>query len=96
MLEPETEFAALHTAPIELLVECPVGGDPKWQCNGQVLTLVFNVMDKISDVKQRIADTVGMPSGKQKLARGDIVLNNQKSLAFYNLGPGAAVQLSKK
>ncbi len=96
VLLPESEFEAAHPGLLAVLVECPVGGDAKWQCTGQTLELQCSVTDKIADVKQRIADATGMPAGKQKLARGDIVLNNQKSLAFYNIGPGAAVQLSKK
>jgi hypothetical protein len=43
-----------------------------------------------------IADAIGIGSGKQKLANGDLVLNNQHSLAFYNLGEGATIQLSEK
>ena len=77
-------------------MEVQVTGEPKWQCHGQTVSLTLTVLDKVSDLKQKLADALGMPSSKQKLARGDIVLNNQKSLAFYNLGNGAAVQLSKK
>ncbi len=106
---------------ISVSVEVPVETDPKWQCNGQVVSLTFTVLDKvyfllfmlgfchllthqsykktrfkIADVKQKLAEAVGMPAGKQKLSRLDIVFNNQKTLAFYNIGAGAVIQLSKK
>jgi hypothetical protein len=57
---------------------------------------LLTVSSQISDIKQKLAETVGMPAGKQKLSRFDIVFNNQKTLAFYNIGAGSIIQLSKK
>lgn len=93
-LQGEEAFIARHPHPVSISVTAPV--DEKFNLHGQTVRFEFRVTDKVSDIKNKIQEALAMPSGKQKLQIGELVLNNDKSLAFYNLGANGSVQLSEK
>jgi len=101
-LQPEAEFAATvggAGASVKITVHVPVDDStPSWGLNGQALALELPVMTTIKDVKEKLAALCGgMPANKQQLKSGSLgFLKDSLSLAHFNLGNGAALQLVPK
>ncbi|CEP09106.1 hypothetical protein [Parasitella parasitica] len=67
---------------------------PEWHLNGTTISVPgLSPNTLISTVKDRIASQLGMPVGKQKLSSSGTVLNNSKTLSFYNIGEGCSLVL---
>lgn len=67
---------------------------PEWNLTGSDITISGLLPSTlISTVKDRIASQIGMPAGKQKLSAANTVLNNSKTLSFYNISEGNALAL---
>ena len=63
---------------------------------GQILEVeVQSLATSIGDLKQRLADVLGLPANKQLLSREHIKnLKDMDTLAFYNVSPDVDLQLS--
>ncbi|KAH8548712.1 Pre-mRNA splicing factor PRP21 like protein-domain-containing protein [Umbelopsis sp. PMI_123] len=93
----EEEWLAQHPDPIALSIQTPTL--PEYKLSGETITIDdLPLTTLVSTLKNRIADKVGMPYGKQKLSVGGVgtVMNNSKSLAFYNFQQGSTVILGLK
>lgn len=67
---------------------------PEWNLTGANITVAGLLPSTlISTVKDRIASQLGMPAGKQKLSASNTVLNNSKTLSFYNIAEGFVLTL---
>lgn len=83
--------------PISLTIQTPTLSE--YKLTGETITIDdLPLTTLVSTLKNRIADKVGMPYGKQKLSVGatGTVMNNSKSLAFYNFQAGSNVILGLK
>jgi splicing factor 3A subunit 1 len=72
---------------------------PEYKLTGETIRIEdLPLTTLVSTLKNRIADKVGMPYGKQKLSVSSTgtVMNNSKSLAFYNFEQGSVVVLGLK
>ena len=78
-----------------MLIQTPdIPDKPEWNLTGasiSINSLLPNTL--ISTVKDRIASQLGMPAGKQKLTAAGTVLNNSKTLGFYNIAEGTTLSL---
>ncbi|ORZ03776.1 Pre-mRNA splicing factor PRP21 like protein-domain-containing protein [Syncephalastrum racemosum] len=95
----EAEESQEWVATVTLTIQTPSLPDkPEWQLNGQTITLSgLPLSTLISTVKDRITSQLGMPAGKQKLTTvTNMVLNNSKSLEFYNITDGTHLVLGLK
>ncbi|KAG2184239.1 hypothetical protein INT44_009254 [Umbelopsis vinacea] len=93
----EDEWLAHHPDPIALTVQTPTL--PEYKLTGEIITIDdLPLTTLVSTLKNRIADKVGMPYGKQKLSVSGVgtVMNNSKSLAFYNFQQGSTIVLGLK
>nr|XP_027216337.1 splicing factor 3A subunit 1-like [Penaeus vannamei] len=96
-LVPEGEWARRFPGPVKFQVAVPVVADkPEWRLDGQTLTLSLPLTDPVSVVKAKLHDMIGLPPGKQKLARDGLFFKDSQSLAFYNVGHGTVIQLQLK
>ncbi|KAG5175077.1 hypothetical protein JKP88DRAFT_172800 [Tribonema minus] len=101
MAHSEEEFAALHPGPVTVRVQCPAddqGEAAAWNLTGQVVpvTLSAGVRATVKELKDALGAALGgaMPANKAQLrdgARG--FLRDAATLAAYNLGGGAVVDL---
>jgi len=93
----EEEWLAHYPDPISLTIQTPTL--PEYKLTGESISIAdLPLTTLVSTLKNRIADKVGMPYGKQKLSVGatGTVMNNSKSLAFYNFQQGSIVVLGLK
>lgn len=83
-----------HQMCMQVLILCP-NLDDSDMVNGQMLEVeVGSLTDSIGELKSRLADVVGIGANKQKLTREPIgVMQDQQSLAFYNVAPDVQLQL---
>merc|ERR1739842_289322 len=96
-LIPEGEFMARNLSPVSFKVTVPVMEDKtEWSCSGQTLTLSLHLHDTVASIKTRIHEEVGMPPGKQKLQNENIFYKDANTLAYYNITPGAVINLQLK
>ncbi|XP_065902944.1 splicing factor 3A subunit 1-like [Dysidea avara] len=96
-LIPEQQFIAQHPGSVTFKVQVPVVLDkPEWKLNGQQLTITLPITDPVSVIKARVADELGMPTGKQKLQIGMLFIKDSNSLGFYNVTSSTMVQLGLK
>lgn len=77
-------------------VSVEVAKGDKWNMDGQTLTVTLNINDKVTEIKSKIQEELGMPQGKQKLQMGDVVLLNSNTAAFYNFSKDTVLTLSEK
>lgn len=80
-----------------MYVQCPkVEGQEALA--GQLLAVEMpSLMATVSELKQRLAEVLSLPPGKQQLVREHVgVLKNELTLAFYNVGAEVHLQLGLK
>jgi len=69
----------------------------EFNCNGQTIEIICNIGDTVEAFKQQISSLCnGMPAAKMKVnftATGLFLNKDNATLAFYNVGPGAQLQL---
>ncbi|ORY03634.1 hypothetical protein K493DRAFT_254090 [Basidiobolus meristosporus CBS 931.73] len=98
------EWLSTHPGPATLYIQTPAVPDkPEWKLNGETLTLEgLELSSLVSELKQRVADLLGMPSGRQKITTppgkttSNIPMKNQLSLAYYNIQNGDTLILGMK
>ncbi|KAI8383019.1 Pre-mRNA splicing factor PRP21 like protein-domain-containing protein [Blakeslea trispora] len=91
----EPEWQATTDPSFSVVIQTPdIPDKPEWNLTGtniSINSLLPNTL--ISTVKDRIASQLGMPAGKQKLTAAGTVLNNSKTLGFYNIAEGTTLSL---
>lgn len=96
-LIPEGQFFATNSSPSNFSVALPnVPDKPEMNLNGQLIPFTMDLGDSISLLKTKINEAIGLGPGKQKLSREGLFFKDQNTLAFYNIGDNAIVQLSLK
>jgi len=95
-LVPEAMWMA--QTPPRFSVRVTVPGDlAEFNCSGQTHEITCNIGDTVEAFKQQLsASCNNMPTGKMKVsftATGIFLNKDNASLAFYNVGPGAQLQL---
>ncbi|KAL5479911.1 hypothetical protein EMCRGX_G023512 [Ephydatia muelleri] len=96
-LIPEQEFIAKNPGAVTFRVLVPnMPEHQEWKLKGQMLSVTLPITDPVSVIKVKVADELGMPTGKQKLQIGVIFLKDSNSLGFYNVTPATVVQLGLK
>lgn len=96
-LDDEADFLAANPGEATIRVVCPtVDGDNS--LTGQTLEIKISLADKIVDLKRMIKPLAGdLAQNKQKLSTPALgFLKDTASLAYYNLGNGAVLNLSIK
>ncbi|KAK9722296.1 SF3a splicing factor complex subunit [Basidiobolus ranarum] len=98
------EWLSTHPGPLTLTIQTPAIPDKsEWKLTGESFTLEgLELSSLVSELKQKIADTIGMPSGRQKITTppgkttSNIPMKNQLSLAYYNIQNGDTLILGIK
>jgi splicing factor 3A subunit 1 len=96
----ESDFcASLDSPTVSLTVQIP--NDPSnsgWNFNGQSISLSVDAMSKVKDVKTELQSHLGgMPTNKMQLKDENTgFLKDGKSLAYFNIGPTATLELIPK
>ena len=96
----EEEFcASLDSPTLSLTIQVP--DDPSnaaWNFNGQNISLSVDVMSKVKEVKTVLQSHLGgMPTNKMQLKDENAgFLKDGSTLAFFNIGPSASLELIPK
>eukprot|EP00933_Yihiella_yeosuensis_P030521 TRINITY_DN24163_c0_g1_i1.p1 TRINITY_DN24163_c0_g1~~TRINITY_DN24163_c0_g1_i1.p1 ORF type:complete len:699 (-),score=262.40 TRINITY_DN24163_c0_g1_i1:188-2284(-) len=99
-LLPEQKWVERHPMPIAIMIQVNLGADGMAAGVPPMLPLEVNVRMKVQDVKGMLLAKVGaagvtLANMKLKAQQG-YILKNADSLAFYNIGPGNIVELTRK
>lgn len=96
-LVPEEEWLKQHKGSVKFRVMVPNMPDkPEFNMKGQTLNFSLPYTDNVSVLKAKINESVGLPSGKQKLQYDGLFIKDSNTLAFYNFVNGGTVQLQLK
>ncbi|KAM3967004.1 LOW QUALITY PROTEIN: splicing factor 3A subunit 1 [Aphomia sociella] len=96
-LEPEASWLARHPAAIHVQVSLPSLPDrTDWRLDGRVLSLSAALAGSVADLKNTLQRATNMPTAKQKLHYEGLFFKDTNSLAYYNVPPGAIIQLQVK
>lgn len=90
-------FAAQHPGSYSITVSIPNDASSSFNLQGQSITLSVNVGMCIKDIKEQLSEHLaGLTASKQQLKNASGFLKDGSSLAFCNIGPLAALELSIK
>lgn len=96
-LVPEEVFLTRNPSPVSVKVTIPVVPEKsEWKLTGQVMALTLPLSESISNLKLKIQDETNMPPAKQKLFYDGMFFKDSNTLAYYNVTPGAVIQLQVK
>jgi len=87
-LIPEAQFLANHSTPQKILIKVPAGEGVM-----KTLEVVVPVTTTVEGVKNEIQRSIGVGKGNQILQSNHGELENNRSLAFYNLSEGVELML---
>ena len=73
-----------------------VNDKPEWKLNGQMIQMTLPLTNQVSVIKSKLLEETGMPTGKQKLQMDTLFFKDTNTLAYYNIAPGAIVNLQIK
>mmetsp|Transcript_17190 Transcript_17190/g.23837 ORF Transcript_17190/g.23837 Transcript_17190/m.23837 type:complete len:701 (+) Transcript_17190:888-2990(+) len=96
-LESEEEWLQKYPSPVSIRVVCPSGKD-EWNLKGQTLTLDVSLSVTVSGLKKILKEShIGVPPNKQKIRSDKLgFLKDNQSLASYNIGEGATLEVGVK
>ena len=82
---------------MQVLLLCP-NSDESDMLNGQLLEVeVASLQDTVGELKQRLAEVVGIAANKQKIGRDQLgFLRDELTLAHYNVSPDIQLTLGVK
>jgi len=97
----ENAWLQKHPMPIQILVQVQLGPEAIAANIPAMIPLELSVRSKVLEMKHMLAPKVaaaGVNAGTMKVTSqaGGYKLNNANTLAFYNIGPGNVLVLSKK
>mmetsp|Transcript_5695 Transcript_5695/g.13127 ORF Transcript_5695/g.13127 Transcript_5695/m.13127 type:complete len:701 (-) Transcript_5695:56-2158(-) len=100
-LVPEETWVSKHPVAIPVIVQVNLGADALAAGISPAIPLEVSVRSKVQDLKSMLvpkvsAAGVGVAEMKLKVASAGYILKNAHSLAFYNVGPGTILELSRK
>ncbi|KPI99472.1 Splicing factor 3A subunit 1 [Papilio xuthus] len=96
-LEPESSWLARHPGPAPIQVSLPsLPERTEWRLDGRVLPLSVALSATAADLKALLQRATNMPTAKQKLHYEGLFFKDTNTLAYYNVPPGAVIQLQVK
>ncbi|XP_026759772.2 splicing factor 3A subunit 1 [Galleria mellonella] len=96
-LEPEAAWLARHPAPAHLQVSLPsLPERADWRLDGRLLPLSVPLATTVAELKNMLQRSTNMPTAKQKLHYEGLFFKDTNTLAYYNVPPGAVIQLQVK
>ncbi|CAF4818959.1 unnamed protein product [Pieris macdunnoughi] len=96
-LEPEMSWLAKHSGNITVQVSLPQAPErSEWRLDGRVLSFPVTLSSTVADLKNNLQRATNMPIAKQKLHYEGLFFKDTNSLAYYNVSPGAVIQLQVK
>ncbi|KAG6441665.1 splicing factor 3A subunit 1 isoform X2 [Manduca sexta] len=96
-LEPETTWLTRHPGAVPLQVVLPsLPERAEWRLDGRSLPLSLPLSTTVAEVKNILQRSTSMPTAKQKLHYEGLFFKDTNTLAYYNLPPGAVIQLQVK
>lgn len=96
-LEPEHSWLARHPGAAHLQVALPsVPERAEWRLDGRSLSLSVSLSTSIAELKNILQRSTNMPIAKQKLHYEGLFFKDTNTLAYYNVPPGAVLQLQVK
>ncbi|XP_045767260.1 splicing factor 3A subunit 1 [Maniola jurtina] len=96
-LEPEKAWLAAHPGVAPLQVVLPSLPDrADWRLDGRTLQLSLSLATSVSELKNIVQRATNMPTAKQKLQYEGLFFKDTNTLAYYNVPPGALLQLQVK
>ncbi|CAH3929805.1 unnamed protein product [Pieris brassicae] len=96
-LEPEISWLAKHSGNITVQVSLPQAPErAEWRLDGRVLSFPVTLSSTVADLKTNLQRATNMPIAKQKLHYEGLFFKDTNSLAYYNVSPGAVIQLQVK
>ncbi|XP_022904768.1 splicing factor 3A subunit 1 [Onthophagus taurus] len=96
-LIPEAVFLARNTSPVTIKITIPLNPEKsEWKLNGQTLSYTMPLSETIANVKVKVQEETSMAPAKQKLFYDGMFFKDSNTLAYYNIVPGATIQLQIK
>ncbi|KAJ2947293.1 hypothetical protein O0L34_g17009 [Tuta absoluta] len=96
-LEPESNWLARHPGPQTLQVSIPLAPErSEWRLDGRVVSFTLPLQAPVAELKNMLHRHTNMPQAKQKLHYEGLFFKDTNSLAYYNVPPGAVIQLQVK
>ncbi|CAK1543814.1 unnamed protein product [Leptosia nina] len=97
VLEAESSWLAKHPGNVTIQVSLPQAPErSEWRLDGRLLSFGVSLASSVSDLKQNLQRATNMPIAKQKLHYEGLFFKDTNSLAYYNVSPGAIIQLQVK
>ncbi|KAK9874570.1 hypothetical protein WA026_005403 [Henosepilachna vigintioctopunctata] len=96
-LIPEEVFLLRNPSPVSVKVTIPmIPEKTEWKLTGQTMSLTLPLSESVSNLKVKIQEETGMAPAKQKLFYDGMFFKDSNTLAYYNITPGAVIQLQVK
>ncbi|XP_028026204.1 splicing factor 3A subunit 1 [Bombyx mandarina] len=96
-LEPEGAWLARHPGAVPLQVSLPAAPErAEWRLDGRAVPLTLPLSAAVAELKAMLQRATNMPTAKQKLHYEGLFFKDTNSLAYYNVPPGAVIQLQIK
>ncbi|CAE8712043.1 unnamed protein product [Polarella glacialis] len=99
-LLPEETWVMKHPMQVPVIVQVNLGADAFAANIPQIIPMEVSVRMKVQDLKMLLAQKVmaaGVTMAGIKLkAQTGYILKDADTLAFYNIGPGSVIELTKK
>mmetsp|Transcript_109717 Transcript_109717/g.171618 ORF Transcript_109717/g.171618 Transcript_109717/m.171618 type:complete len:695 (+) Transcript_109717:39-2123(+) len=100
-LLPENKWLEKYSTPIQVLVQVNLGADGVAGSVPSAVPLELSVKTTIQDMKDLLVPkvqgaAVAASSMKLKVQSSGFILKNHQTLAYYNIAPGAVIELTKK
>lgn len=95
-LEPESTWLTRYPGVVAVRVKLPAADRAPWRLDGRSLSFSMPLGTSVADVKTMLQRATNMPQAKQKLNYEGLFLKDNNTLAFYNIPPGAVLQLQIK
>ncbi|XP_038220657.1 splicing factor 3A subunit 1 [Zerene cesonia] len=96
-LEPESSWLAKHPDTVTVQVSLPhLPERGEWRLDGRCVPLSVSLAAPAADLKHSLQRATNMPIAKQKLHYEGLFFKDTNSLAYYNVPPGAVIQLQVK
>ncbi|CAE7218188.1 SF3A1, partial [Symbiodinium pilosum] len=100
-LQAEDTWVAKYPVPIPVIVQVNLGADALAAGIQPAIPMEVSVRNKVQELKGMLvskvsAAGVGVADMKLKASNPGYILKNAHTLAFYNIGPGSIIELSRK
>ncbi|GBP52508.1 Splicing factor 3A subunit 1 [Eumeta japonica] len=97
-LETEVAWLARHgSGAVTLSVALPTLPERgEWRLDGRVVSFLLPLSTPVAELKNQLHRATNMPQAKQKLHYEGLFFKDTNSLAYYNVAPGAVIQLQVK